>query len=143
MNRRTARILVSLSVVLLVGCSTAPTTRKAPTRSDLLTRDEIMSVRGASTLYDVVKRLRPRWLVVRAPDRSLGGMTTAIFVYLEQTLMGDVESLRELQPDMAYEMRWLDGATASATLPGLGSGVHMAGAIVIATRPPSVGTAPR
>ncbi len=88
-----------------------------------------MSVQGARNLYDVVERLRPRWLVVRAPDRL--NLSAGIVVYQEQTFLGDAEILRQCSREMYYELRWLDGAVASATLPGLHPDQPVAGAIVL------------
>jgi len=88
------------------------------------------------TLYDVVQRLRPRWLEIRAGDRSfaIGTGRATIVVFQDQSYLGDVEYLKQIAPDLAYELKWLDGPTASSTLPGLGS-QHVAGAIIIRTRP--------
>jgi hypothetical protein len=63
-------------------------------------------------------------------------MTTGVVVYQDQSLLGDVDTLRQLGPSAAYELRYLDGATATSTLPGIGSGRHIAGAIIVHTRPP-------
>jgi hypothetical protein len=123
--------------ILLTGFATAcASTREAGderTRSDVLTRDQILSVQGARNLHDVVQRLRPRWLVVRAGDRSFS-MATGVVVYQDQALLGDVDTLRQLGPSAAVELRYLDGPTATSTLPGLGTGQHIAGAIVVVTR---------
>lgn len=118
----------------LAACSSA-TRSGGNTRLDVLTREQIMSVGSASNLYEVVQRLRPRWLDPRGGDRSFG-LSTDIVVYQNQTFLGDVDTLAQLSPDMAYELRWLDGATASASLPGLGSR-HVAGAIILSTSPAS------
>ena len=74
MKRRThpGPALVSLAVVLLGGCATGRA-KAASGRPDLLTREQIMSVQGVTNLYDVVQRLRPRWLIARAENRTLGG----------------------------------------------------------------------
>ena len=124
-----------LSLVLLSGCATAKGADSGG-RSDVLTREQIMGVQGANNLYEVIQRLRPRWLVARAENRSLGGMSTGIMVYQEQTQLGGIDTLRQLQPGLFYQIRYLDGSRASNTLPGLGSGMHVAGAIVLYTRAP-------
>lgn len=138
MKRRTTQgcILTFLAAIALGGCATTGTTNGSG-RSDLLTREQIMSVQGATNLYDVVQRLRPRWLVVRAENRSIGGMVTGIVVYQGQTQLGNADVLRQLQPGMAFELKYLDGTTASTTLPGISPGVHVAGAIVMSTRDPN------
>ena len=131
--RRSTLLVVILTAGVLTACSSATNTSSGNTRVDLLTREQIMSVSGVNNLYEVVKRLRPRWLEPRGGDRSLA-LPTDIVVYQDQAFLGDVEVLGQLSPDMAYQLRWLDGATASATLPGLGSR-HVAGAIVLSTTP--------
>ncbi|HSW31033.1 MAG TPA: hypothetical protein VLH75_16230 [Longimicrobiales bacterium] len=124
-------------VAILMAASACATTRSegAGTRSDVITRDEIVAEAGVRNLYELVQRLRPRWITARNQDRSFG-MTTEIAVYQNQTYLGDVETLRQVGPTMAYELRWIEGQTAMSTLTGFGSGKHLAGAIIIGTAPP-------
>lgn len=126
-------VCVFVSAGVTAACSSATNSSGGNTRVDLLTRDQIMSVSGVNNLYEVVKRLRPRWLEPRGGDRSFA-LPTEIVVFQDQAYLGDVEVLGQLSPEMAYELKWLDGPTASATLPGLGSR-HVAGAIVLQTTP--------
>lgn len=136
-SMRVAALLVAiLTTGLMSACTSATRSDNGTnTRTDLLTREQIMSVTGATSLYEVVQRLRPRWLETRGGDRSFG-LSTDIVVYQGQTFLGNVDTLGQLSPNMAYELRWLDGTTASATLPGLGSR-HVVGAIILSTRPQS------
>lgn len=121
----------ALAALLAVGgCASAG--GGSPQNPNLLTRDEIAAV-NVSNLYDAVQRLRPRWLTSRGP-RSLSGLSTDIVVFQDQSMLGDIEVLRQLAPDLAVQIRYLDGSTATASLPGLGSR-HVEGAIVIQTRP--------
>lgn len=124
---------VILAALQMGGCAAGTRSTASSGSFDRLTREQIVAVDGAQNLYDVVQRLRPRWLQVRAADRSFG-LSTAIVVFQDQTFLGDVSALRQLSPELPYEMRWVDGTTASATLPGLGS-KHVSGAIVLKTRP--------
>ena len=134
--KRATLLGVVLAAGVLAACSSATSSSAGNTRVDLLTREQIMSVSGVNNLYEVVKRLRPRWLEPRGGDRSLA-LPTEIVVYQDQAYLGDVEVLGQLSPEMAYQLRWLDGPTASATLPGLGSR-HVAGAIVLQTTPQGI-----
>ncbi|MFV2007666.1 MAG: hypothetical protein ACC667_09475 [Longimicrobiales bacterium] len=102
---------------------------------NVLTQEEIQSVQ-AMNLFEVVQRLRPRWLRVRGGTRSFN-LETEIVVYQNGMLLGGPESLRQMETKIAYEIRWLDGARAVATLSGLSTGRHVFGAIVVYTRPPS------
>jgi hypothetical protein len=129
---RATPLLVLAFLLAAVGCAPAGEGGSGPARGDynVLTQDQILSVSAAS-LYEVVQRQRPRWLTPRA-NQSLAGVGTDILVFQGQTNLGTVEVLRQLPPNTAARLRFLDGPTAAATLPGLGSR-HVAGAIIIDT----------
>lgn len=130
MISRPNRILLLLALGLLVaGC--ASTGAKSGSRSNILTREDIMEV-GATNLFDVINRLRPRWLNVRS-TRSFS-METEIVVFQDQMLLGGPDELRELTPEVAFEIEYMDGTRAIASLPGLMSGRHIEGAIVVRSR---------
>lgn len=123
-------LLAALALLLLSACATGPTSRTGR-QHDLITAAEIEAA-NVSNLYQLVERLRPRWLDVRS--RQSFTAQTAIVVYQGQTLLGGVEMLRQLGKDGARQLRYLDGPTASATLPGLGSRQVEAAIIVNPTR---------
>lgn len=125
--------LALVAALITVGCATT-NSEGGSNRQDVLSREAILGVQGATSLHDVVRRLRPRWLTVRAARSSMNTGTT-IVVYQNQSYQGGVETLRQFDPSSAYELRYMDGPTASASLPGL-PGQHVAGAIIIHTRPP-------
>lgn len=120
----------SLLLVAVMGCASSG----GGTRTDLnrLTEAEIQSV-DVATMYDVIQRLRPRWLDARAAT-SFGGSTDVV-VFQGQSHLGGVDVLRQLSPDAARWLEYLDGAQASASLPGMGSR-RVEAAIVIHTTPP-------
>lgn len=80
-----------------------------------------------ANLYQVIERLRPRWLITRS--RSFSGGTD-ILVVQNNSVIGDVEILRQMDPVGVTELRYMDGDTAAATLVGGRSG-FVEGAIVI------------
>lgn len=125
-------VMVALFAVLATGCASTGGTSAEGRRSDLLTRAEIQEA-DVTNLYDAVRRLRPQWLNVRG-TRSLN-METAIVVFQNDMHLGAATALRELSPDLAYEISYIDGARASATLPGITSGQHVEGAIIVRTGP--------
>lgn len=129
--RLSPMVLVGLLIVGALGLVSCATAERTPrSNPNLLTYEEIQSVEAAN-LFEVVQRLRPRWLEDRSARTTLG--STAILVYEDQARLGDVSVLRQLPVSAAGSMRFLDAAQASATLPGIGSG-HVAGAIVISSR---------
>lgn len=134
-NARKATLAL-LILVLALGACAQGTSRANRSNPDVLSRAEIDDSR-ASNLYDAIQRLRPRWLQVRGGTRSMdarSGVATHVLVYQDQTMLGDIEVLKQLTPGMIISLRYLDGPTASATLPGIGSR-HVAGAIVIEAAP--------
>ena len=107
-----------LTAALSAGCATTRSGdgEGGSYRFDLITREEILGVQGVRNLYEVVQRLRPRWLTVRAGDRSFN-MTTEIAVYQGQTYMGDMETLRQMGPTLPYAMRCRFSTTIPARWP--------------------------
>ena len=132
--RKAVLILTLLVPALSLGCASSGTTSGADDRgrSDLLTREQILGAE-ATNLYDVVRRLRPRWLQVRS-SRSFN-METEIVVLQDDVYLGPAETLKEMAPELAFELTYLEGTRAATAIPGLMSGRHIEGAILISTRP--------
>ena len=131
---RKAFLALSLMIpALSLGCaSTGGGSGSDQERSNLLTREQILEVE-ATNLYDVIRRLRPRWLQVRGA-RSFN-MPTEIAVIQNEVYVGGSEILKELGPELAFQLEYLDGVRAATAVPGLMSGRAIEGAIVISTRP--------
>lgn len=132
-TRSTWTVVALTALLTLAGCASTGGTTGEGNRSDLLTREQILEVE-ASNLYTVIQRLRPRWLNVRSV-RSMGGMETQIVVMQNDMYLGNADHLRQMSPELAYEIQYMDGARAAATLPGITSGQHVEAAIIIRTRP--------
>jgi hypothetical protein len=96
-----------------------------------ITAEELASV-DVSTLYEVVQRLRPRWLDVRSP-RGIGGVDTQVVVFLDRTFVGGVNELRQMGADMAVWLQYRTGSDVAGELfvPG---DRHVEGAIIVHTR---------
>lgn len=130
-------LLLSCTFVLLAGCAPATAEGGAAAearpagsrvRANVLTRAEIEGS-GTTNLFDAIQRLRPQWLR-DAGQTNYQGSGREIVVYQGTTQLGGAEALRQLAPGYADTIRFLDGVTASNTLPGLGSR-SVGGAIVI------------
>jgi hypothetical protein len=119
----------ALSFLVLVGSACAGGSEGSRTGSDpeRLTREEIVSA-GGTNLYDVVQRLRPRWLEVRAP-RSIVGMDTGVVVVVDRTYVGDQEELKRMGVEVAASMQYMAGSRARAEF-ALPRG-HIEGVIVV------------
>jgi hypothetical protein len=129
----------AMAITLLVSafagaCASSGAGEGASDRNpNLLTREEILSA-DATNLYDVIYRLRPRWLQVRS-QRSFS-MPTEVAVLQNDSYMGDMEVLRQMTPELAIRIEYLEGSRAATSLPGLMSGRHIEGAIIVRTRSP-------
>ena len=135
--RSTALILAVLASGTAVGCASTQSAGGEGGTSDVLTREEIMATE-ATNLYEVIRRLRPRWLQVRS-TRSFN-METLIAVLQNDMYLGGAETLKEMSPELAYEIRYMDGTRAANVIPGLMSGQHIEAAILVNTRPPGGGS---
>lgn len=129
--RRHGLVPVVVVLIALMGCSTATRGGPGSRESNILRYDEMSAVKAAS-LHDVINQLRPRWLSSVNAPRSFD-LETALVVYQGQTYLGGEDVLKQFSPDKVAEVRFLDGAKASATLPGLGSR-HVAAAIITIPR---------
>lgn len=126
------------------ACAGARTGGTSVSNPNLISLTEIDEARedGLRDLYELIDRIRPRWLLGRNP-RSLH-LETVIAVYHHETLLGGIDVLRGYPLISVTSLRYLDAAQAML-LPGAGS-MHIEGAIVISTEivPDSgAGTMPR
>lgn len=118
-------VLAVLLAPALGGCASSG--GSSPSNDPVLTYDEMVGT-GAANLYEAVQRLRPLWLHRRSA-RSLR-LPHEVVVYQGPTFVGSTEVLRQFRLEAVTHLRYLDAATASATLGGYGSR-HVQGAIIL------------
>lgn len=130
---RSSVFLVLLASAFGAACaSSGGSEADSGRRQDLLTREEILGAE-ATNLFDVINRLRPRWLQVRS-NRSFS-METEIAVLQNDLYLGPAaEALKQISPELAFEIQYLEGSRAATAIPGLMSGRHIEAAIVVRTR---------
>jgi hypothetical protein len=135
--------------VLLTACATTGASgggSTAKTNADLITTAEIDAATFRDA-YDIVQRLRPNWFT-KARASSAGGLSgtqvsgssavqsggnVGLVVYLDNAKMGGTESLRDMSASSIATLQYMDAATATAKLPGIGSSI-VSGAIVATSR---------
>lgn len=123
---------VALSV-LMAGCATSTGGDRAGYDMNRITREEILEA-NAANLWEVVNRLRPRWLQV-INDPGFGG-GAEVLVYRDNVQLNGVDDLRRLNPEIATELRWLDEMEATSRFSRAMASGRVAGAIVVSTRDP-------
>ncbi len=109
------------ALLTAAACSGATQGGSTTRRANLITAQEIASVE-VSTAYDLVRRLRPRWLQAR-------GSGTPV-VYIDQQRRGGLQELEQLQPIDVAEMRYLNASDATLRY---GTN-HPGGAILVTTK---------
>ena len=135
-----ALISVALSCSASSGVTPGSSTTPRPD-PDRITTSEIDS-QNFRDAYDIVQQLRPAWFTRKSGSstaRRIGVSTSSsaigagLFVYLDNAHLGGVEALRQLSASAIESLQFMDAATATATLPGIGSSV-VSGAIVVRMR---------
>jgi hypothetical protein len=81
------------------------------------------------TAYDAVEALRSNWLQPRGPDSFTA--PSEVRVYLDNTLLGGVTTLRDITVSTVSFIKYYDGITATGRW-GLG---HGAGVIFVSQHP--------
>jgi hypothetical protein len=152
MRRLPAMLSSCLMIAAVVACASSGGTAgssgpKVKTNPDVISKAEI-DAGGYRDAYDVVQRLRPTWFTKSRSSsaQSMGGMQVSggagvqsgstgagLVVYLDNTRMGGPEALKDMPATSIESLQYMDAATATAKLPGLGSSV-ITGAIVAASR---------
>jgi hypothetical protein len=126
--------LVALTTACSAGTGSADPSSPAPARQsrdrNIIGQAEIDANPGQNA-YELVQRLRPRWLVVRGGTRSLAQMQTRIVVFSDNMQLEGIDALRQIPATTIASIRYMDGSTASNVLPGVGSGEHVSHAIVV------------
>lgn len=124
-------LFVLVLAVTTVGACASGGERLGSSSSTTLTVEDMEAVPGMN-LYEVIDRLRPRWLQIRH-TMSMSGTPGQIVVFMNNTYLGNPDQLRQFQPRDVLEVRYLDGPQATAQLRGYPSTVHVVGAIVLVT----------
>lgn len=125
---RLLRVLLAAALpIFVVACSSGPRTRNTAREQRLISTAEIDAVRYASA-FEVVQALRPQWLQTRG--RTSFNQRESVKVYLDDSLLGEPESLRQITSRSIASIRFMDGNEAT-TRWGLD---HGHGAIIVSTR---------
>jgi hypothetical protein len=129
-------LVLALVLPALACASNSPPGEEGPRPSfnNVITREELRQL-DARTAFEAIRQLRPRWLQVTGGPRSFN-MDTQIVVFQDEALLGNTDVLERMGTEGIYSIRYVDGATAKASLPGLGDS-HIEAAIIVSMRPPN------
>jgi hypothetical protein len=113
---RSARYLVLgtlLACCVLAACASAASSRSSGAKSTRLTQEELATT-NSGNLYDAISKLRPEWLTSRGPTSATDPTPTTVHVFVNGTLLGDVDYLRQVQWTDVNGIRYWDAGQASA-----------------------------
>ena len=126
--RPSARDLwLGVFLVLAVACSSATGQRRATRQQGIITTQEIDAARYRSA-FVVVEALRPLW--VRPRGRTSFRARESVKVYLDDSLLGEPDQLKQITTNSIASIRFVDSNEATMRW-GLD---HGHGAIVVSTR---------
>jgi hypothetical protein len=112
-----------------------------PSRSDgtplrkgsTLSAEEVASAHAdVNSIYDAIARLRPNWLAPRGTMSTTSGSNYAE-VFVDDQLVGDINSLRNIQAFQVGDVRYYDVSQAGARF-GIRAGTN--GAIEVIMKAP-------
>ena len=124
---RAMLILRVLVAAMLIGCAGATTQSRSERGSGNLLTQQQLAATNSDNLYDAIAKLRPDWLTSRGPSSVSDPTPSAVSVFMNGTLLGKVDYLREMRLLDASEVRYWDAGSASARF-GMG---HSRGVIEI------------
>ena len=115
MNRsaRSLTLVALLASCILTACTSAANSRSSGAKSTRLTQEELAAT-NSGNLYDAISKLRPEWLTSRGPTSATDPTPTTVHVFVNGTLLGDVDYLRQVQWTDVNGIRYWDAGQASA-----------------------------
>ena len=109
MNARLTRIvLVGMVVIHGLACGARQAGGGERVDRNVITQEQITS-NAYRTAYEAVEALRPAWLITRPDGLSA---QREIQVYLDNSRLGGVETLRPIAASQVAQIRYIDAATA-------------------------------
>ncbi len=118
-----------LAAFFLVACASSTGTKSPRRSTNLITAEEI-AASTARDAYEAIQLLRPEWLIPRGIASPNNPRSTFPAAYINNSRLGDIENLRNVNILSIAEIRFLSAHDAT-TLLGTG---HVGGAITVKTK---------
>ena len=127
--KRRNRGFAALALVVAVtlgGCTSAGATRPRSGSGAILSQEQLERA-NSDNLYDAIMKLRPEWLTSRGPTSVTDATPTAVDIYMNGSMLGKADYLRQVRLLDVTEVKYWDAGSASARF-GMG---HPRGVIEI------------
>ena len=116
-----------LATCFMLGCAGAPAGGRADSGGgSTLTREQLQAT-NSDELYAAIAKLRPEWLSSRGPTSVTDPTPSSASVFMNGSLLGRAEYMREMRVIDVTEVRYWNAGEASARF-GMG---HPRGVIEI------------
>jgi hypothetical protein len=105
-------------IITTAACASSAGPRAPARSSDVISAEEITQS-SAANAYDLITRLRPRWLQPARTTSSIGGGVVrqpVTLVYLDGSRLGGIEALRTLSLTNVRSVEWYDEQRAATRL---------------------------
>jgi hypothetical protein len=125
-----ALFLVTLTTTVVAACAGATQQSTSErTGRNRLTREQLGAA-NSTNLYQAIGKVRPEWLSSRGPTSVTNATPTSVDVFMNGSMLGNADYLKQIGVLDVSEVRYWDAASASARF-GMG---HPRGVIEIVTK---------
>jgi len=105
--------LAMFVAVTLDGCASAGTTPGRSNSRTILTAEQL-AASNSDNLFDAISKLRPEWLSSRGVSSVTDPSPTVASVYLNGSMIGKADAMKEMRVLDVTEVRYWDAASAAA-----------------------------
>ena len=127
MRAVTTRVAVTW---LFLACASTTTQTGANRGTRNVLTQEQLAATNTTNLYEAIEKLRPEWLTSRGPTSVTNATPAVPSVYMNGSMLGKAESLRDMRVLDVTEVRYWEAGPASARF-GMG---HPRGVIELTRR---------
>jgi hypothetical protein len=109
-----ALLLLMLTTTGAGACASATQqTQSDGARRNQLTREQLAAA-NSNNLYDAIAKIRPEWLSSRGPTSVTNSTPTSVDIFMNGSMLGNADFLKQLGVLDVSEVRYWDAASASA-----------------------------
>ncbi len=121
------KLFYLVGMMAVIGCASTPSRPEGSTalrKGNLLSAEEMASAHAdVNSIYDAIARLRPNWLAPRGTMSSVQSGSNYAQVFVDDQLVGDISSLRNINAYQVGDVRYYDPSQAGARF-GLRAGTN-------------------
>ena len=116
MTMRTLTAVALMMSCVMCGCAPAAGTTQAgaPASGNSVLTQAQLSATNSEVLYDAINKLHPDWLTSRGPSSMTDSSPTMVDVFMNGTMLGRADYLRDMRVIDVSEVRYWNAGQAAA-----------------------------